>query len=50
MDPYSPDALEISMNQNQLKPSIDDMQIPEVGQETTHFLQGISNYAKKTLK
>jgi hypothetical protein len=26
MDPYSPDALEISMDQNQLKPSIDDMQ------------------------
>ena len=45
MDPYSPDALEISMDQNQLKPSIDDMQIPEVGQEETHFLQGISNYA-----
>ena len=45
MDPYSPDALEISMNQNQLKPSIDDMQIPEVGQEKIHFLQGISNYA-----
>jgi hypothetical protein len=47
MDPYSPDALEISMNQNQLKPSIDDMQIPEVGQEETHFLQGISNYASE---
>ena len=45
MDPYSPDALEISMDQNQLKPSIDNMQIPEVGQEETHFLQGISNYA-----
>jgi hypothetical protein len=47
MDPYSPDALEISMDQNQLKPSIDDMQIPEVGQEETHFLQGISNYASE---
>ena len=44
MDPYSPDALEISMDQNQLKPSIDDMQIPEIGQEQT-MMQEISNYA-----
>jgi hypothetical protein len=44
MDPYSPDALEISMNQNQLKPSIDDMQMPEVGQEQT-MMQEMSNYA-----
>ena len=34
-----------SLEQDQLKPSIDDMQTPEVGQEETHFLQGISNYA-----
>ena len=44
MDPYSPDALEISMNQNQLKPSIDDMQIPEIKQEQT-MMQQVSNYA-----
>jgi len=44
MDPYSPDALEISMDQNQLKPSIDDMQIPEIGQEQT-MMQQVSNYA-----
>jgi hypothetical protein len=44
MDPYSPDALEISMNQNQLKPSIDDMPMPEVGQEQT-MMQEMSNYA-----
>ncbi len=44
MDLYSPDALEISMDQNQLKPSIDDMQIPEIGQEQT-MMQEISNYA-----
>jgi len=44
MDPYSPDALEISMDQNQLKPSIDDMQIPEIGQEQT-MMQQASNYA-----
>jgi hypothetical protein len=44
MDPYSPDALEISMDQNQLKPSIDDMQIPEIKQEQT-MMQQVSNYA-----
>ena len=44
MDPYSPDALEISMDENQLKPSIDDMQIPEIGQEQT-MMQQVSNYA-----
>ena len=43
MDPYSPDALEISMDQNQLKPSIDDMQIPEIGQEQ-NLMQQVSNY------
>ena len=32
------------MDQNQLKPSIDDMQIPEIGQEQT-MMQEISNYA-----
>ena len=45
MDPYSPDALEISMDQNQLKPSIDDLEIsPEIGQEQT-FIQKGANYA-----
>lgn len=44
VDPSSPDALEISMDQNQLKPSIDDMQIPEIGQEQTFMQQG-ANYA-----
>jgi len=45
MDMNSPDALEISMNEHELKPSIEDMQTPEVGQEITHPMQGISNYA-----
>ncbi len=45
MDPYSPDALEISMDQNELKPSIDDMQIPEVGQEQTGIQKFANIYA-----
>jgi len=44
VDPSSPDALEISMDQNQLKPSIDDLQTPEIGQEQTFIQQG-ANYA-----
>ena len=44
VDPSSPDALEISMDENQLKPSIDDLVVPEIGQEQT-MLQEISNYA-----
>ena len=44
MDPSSPDALEISMDENQLKPSIDDLQTPEIGQEQTFIQQG-ANYA-----
>lgn len=44
VDPSSPDALEISMDENQLKPSIDDLVSPEIGQEQT-MMQEISNYA-----
>jgi|TARA_B100001094_G_scaffold221144_1_gene215217 hypothetical protein len=44
MDPSSPDALEISMDQNELKPSIGDMSDPEVGQEQTG-IQKVLNIA-----
>jgi len=44
VDPSSPDALEISMDENQLKPSIDDLVVPEIGQEQT-MLQEMSNFA-----
>jgi hypothetical protein len=44
-DPSSPDALEISMDQNQLKPSIDDLEIsPEIKQEQNN-MQLLANYA-----
>lgn len=45
MDPSSPDALEISMDENQLKPSIDNLEIsPEIGQEQNN-MQLLANYA-----
>jgi hypothetical protein len=44
MDPYSPDALEISMNQNQLKPSIDDMHNAR-SRSRTNYDARMSNYA-----
>ena len=44
VDPSSPDALEISMDENQLKPTIDDLQTPDIGQEQTFIQQG-ANYA-----
>ena len=44
IDPSSPDALEISMDQNELKPSMGDMSDPEVGQEQTG-IQKVLNIA-----
>lgn len=46
IDPSSPDALEISMDKNELKLSKDDLVIPEIGQEQ-HKMQQLANYANE---